>query len=82
MTIDSIKNLIVSTLSDFGAVALVILTAVIVVAISFYLYRFGVAIVTGTSFTGWAWLDRHTYKPYKGYNRWRSRQWNMQHTMN
>jgi len=38
--------------------------------------------ILGTSFTSWAWLDRATYKPYKGYNRFRSRKWNMEHTMN
>jgi hypothetical protein len=38
--------------------------------------------ILGTSFTSWAWLDRMTYKPYKGYNRWRSRKWNMEHTAN
>jgi hypothetical protein len=26
-----------------------------------------------------AWIDRKTQKPYKGYNSWRSRKWNMKH---
>jgi len=34
-----------------------------------------------TSWLGqhWAWYDRMTYKPWKGYNRLRSRSWNMRH---
>ena len=27
----------------------------------------------------WSWLDRHTYRPWKGYNRLRSRKWNIEH---
>ncbi len=27
-----------------------------------------------------SWLDHKLYLPYKGYNRWRSRQWNIEHT--
>jgi len=35
-----------------------------------------------TSWLGshWAWYDRHTYKPWKGYNRLRSKKWNIEHT--
>jgi len=29
----------------------------------------------------WSWYDRHTYKPYKGYNRLHSQKWNAEHTM-
>jgi len=28
----------------------------------------------------WMWWDHMTYKPYAGYNRLRSRRWNMEHT--
>jgi len=27
----------------------------------------------------WSWYDRHTYRPWKGYNRLRSRKWNIEH---
>jgi len=27
----------------------------------------------------WAWLDHKMYKPWKGYNRLRSRKWNIEH---
>jgi len=28
----------------------------------------------------WAWLDHKMYRPWKGYNRLRSRKWNLEHT--
>jgi len=28
----------------------------------------------------WAWLDHKMYRPWKGYNRLRSRKWNIEHT--
>lgn len=28
-----------------------------------------------------SWLDRKMYLPYKGYNRLRSKKWNLEHTM-
>jgi len=35
-----------------------------------------------TSWLGshWSWYDRMTYKPWKGYNRLRSKRWNIDHT--
>lgn len=34
-----------------------------------------------TSWLGshWAWYDRHTYRPWKGYNRLHSKRWNIEH---
>jgi len=33
----------------------------------------------GQRWTAW---DKMTYRPYKGYNRWRSKEWNLEHTAN
>jgi len=67
-------------------VALFITNLPVVFAVVGSLIGFGLVfrlvehLILGTSFTSWAWLDRATYKPYKGYNRFRSRKWNMEHT--
>jgi len=77
----SIQTILTDSLTDLGASALVILTAVIGVAVAYYLFNFGRKLILGQTFTSWSWLDRMTYKPYKGYNRFRSRKWNLEHTM-
>jgi len=87
MELTAIQSLMTSTLSDFGNEVLIVLTAVIGVAIAYFLFKFAWSqIITSTGTTSnlgkrWAWFDRMTYKPYKGYNRLRSRKWNMEHTM-
>lgn len=82
MNLVDIKNLMTGTLSNFGEQVLLVLTAVIGIAIAYYLYKIAWNLIRGTTFTNWAWLDRHTYKPYKGYNRFHSQKWNIKHTMN
>jgi hypothetical protein len=78
MNLTAIQNLMISTLNDFGDYVLIILSSVIGIAIAYYLFNFAWHLIQGTTFTGWAWLDRHTYKPWKGYNRFRSKKWNME----
>lgn len=63
MNVIAIKDLVLAILIEFGGVALTVLTAVIGIAIAFYIYRWGL----GVTFTNWPWLDRATYTPYKGY---------------
>jgi len=48
-------------------------------------FTFGSMGETGTSSRlgmHWSWYDKMTYKPYKGYKRWRSKKWNMNNTAN
>jgi len=82
MELSAITTLATTTLSDFGDEVLIVLSAIVGVAIAYFLYKFSYTIITGQSGIGWAWLDKMTYKPYKGYNRLRSKKWNMEHTMN
>jgi hypothetical protein len=81
MNLTAIKNLMTGTLTAFGNQVFIILSACLGVAIAYYLFKFSWHLIKGTTGTNWAWLDRHTYKPYKGYNRLRSRKWNLAHTM-
>jgi len=85
MELSTISTLMTGTLSNFGDEVLVVLTATIGIAIAYYLFcwfwRVIPLAIEGKTWTRWSWLDRHTYKPYKGYNRLRSRKWNMEHTM-
>jgi len=83
MTITATQNLILATLSDFGSALLIILGAVIGVAVAYLIYSFGWSLITGKTgfFTSlFPTLDHKIYKPYKGYNRFRSKEWNMSHT--
>jgi len=77
MNLTAIKNLMTATLSAFGSQVLIVLTATLGIAIAYYLFKFSWRLIQGTTITNWAWLDRHIYKPYKGYNRFHSRKWNV-----
>lgn len=78
----AMKNLILSSLSSYGTQLVIILTAIIGIGLAYLVFRMGWRLVQGTTWQSNAWLDRMTYKPYKGYNRFRSRSWNVQHTIN
>jgi hypothetical protein len=87
MTAIAITSLIISTINTFSSSALTIVTAVIAVGLAFLLFRWGKNLVWHADGTT-NWLGRHsttwdklTYKPYKGYNRFRSRSWNIKNTM-
>jgi hypothetical protein len=77
MNVTAIKNLMTATLSAFGAQVLIVLSATLGIAIAYYLFKFSWRLIQGTTVTNWAWLDRHTYKPWKGYNRLMSKNWNL-----
>jgi len=83
MTYSDTTNLILSKISDYGTQLVLILTAVIGIGLAYLIFSFGWSLVTGKSgmFTSmFPRLDRAIYKPYKGYNRFRSREWNLTHT--
>lgn len=80
MTASAIQSLILSTLTQFGVSVLAIITAVIGVAVAYLVFKFGwKRVITDQSLMIGGFYLRNT--PYKGYNRWRSKKWNMEHTM-
>lgn len=82
MNITDTTTLILNAITLFGEKIAIILGAVIGIGVAYLVFNSGWHLLQGTTFTSWAWLDRMTYKPYKGYNRFRSRKWNMENTMN
>lgn len=77
MDANSVKLLIVSSALDFGGVLVLILGSVIVIGLGALIFKIG-----------WGWLHDQSYSiggyylhnlPYKGYHRFRSRQWNAEH---
>jgi len=87
MNLANIKNLMIATLEDFGAEVLIVLTAVIGVAIAYFLFKFALNQIWHfdgtTNWLGkhWSTWDHFSYKKWKGYNRFRSQKWNMENTM-
>jgi len=70
-------TLITSTLSEYGSAILVILGVFLGFGIAYLVFR-----------VGYGWLMDNSYSiggyylhnlPYKGYHRFRSRSWNMEH---
>jgi len=86
MTPTDISTILTTGMTTFGGQALIVLTALVAIGIAFYVFRWGWSVIrrmiAGETVTRWSWLDKKLYKPYKGYNRWHSRQWNVEHTMN
>jgi hypothetical protein len=71
--------MIVGAVTDFGAGVLAVLTATIVLGVGYLVFRFGWdRVLHDQSLTVGGFYLRK--KPYKGYNRFRSRKWNMKHT--
>jgi hypothetical protein len=76
-------NLIVASIGTLGFGFVTILTAFVVLGVGYMVFSFGWSLITGRTgmFTRMlSSVDRLVYKPYKGYNRLRSRKWNMEHT--
>jgi len=81
----TIQNLILAQLGDLGTALFVILVTGSGISLAYLIFRFGVNAIwhsDGTSNwlgTKWSAWDKLTYSPWKGYNRLRSRRWNMEH---
>jgi len=81
----AVKNLIITHTIDFGLALLAIVGACLVIGIGVLIFRNGWQLIQSTTMPdvarmGWNRVDRFFYKPYKGYKRYRSRAWNMEHT--
>lgn len=78
MNSETITTMILSSVTSFGAAALVILGTLITVIVGFLVFRKGLwALLHDQSLTIGGFYVRNV--PYKGYNRFRSRSWNMAH---
>jgi len=78
MTYNDTLSLIVGSIASFGVSALEILTAVIAVAVGFLVFWFGwKKLATDQSLEIGGYYVRQL--PFKGYHRFRSKKWNMEH---
>ena len=83
MNISIITTLITDTLTSFALALVSILGAGIGIGVAYLVFRKGWLIIQGRTWQTFSpFLDRLTYKPYKNYNRFRSRSWNVEHTAN
>lgn len=74
------QNLILTGATTFGTSVLVILASLIVIIIGYLVFRKGInALLYDQSLQIFGFYVRKT--PYKGYNRFRSMEWNMKNTM-
>lgn len=82
MDATGIAGLIAAQAYNVGEVALAILATTLAVPVSLFVFRWGWGEVkralTDESYTIGGFFVRKV--PYAGYNRWRSRKWNMEHT--
>lgn len=85
MSATAVKNLIISHTVDFGLALLAIVGACLVIGIGVLIFRNGWQLIQGVTMPdvariGWSNVDKFFYKPWRGYKRYRSRAWNMEHT--
>jgi len=79
MNAHSIQTIIVNGISEFSNEMIIIASAVIVVIVAFVVLKLGLRALQDESFSLGGFYFRKT--PYRGYNRWRSKSWNMKNTM-
>lgn len=80
MDITATQTLILSAISQYGQSVLAIISAIIVIALAYLVFTFGVdRLLHDKSLMIGGYYVRS--KPYKSYNRFRSQKWNMEHTM-
>jgi len=79
MTTILTQNLILSAITQYGLAVLGIISAIIVIALAYLVYQFGLSrVLHDKSLMVGGYYLRNT--PYKGYNRFRSQRWNNEHT--
>lgn len=79
MTNTQVTNLILSTLADWSFYIFIIISSVVGISLAYLVYKFGWRLINDQSLMIGGFYLRNT--PYKGYNRFRSRKWNMSNTM-
>lgn len=82
----SVTDILVNASIDFGVSILIILTTLVTgILLGNLIFRFGIKKIWNsegtTNWLGskWSTWDKLTYKPWKGYNRMRSKKWNLDH---
>lgn len=80
MNLNDTQNLITQAITQYGLAVLGIISAIIVIALAYLVYRKGYDMVFHDSslMIGGYYIRS---KPYKGYNRFRSKSWNIKNTM-
>jgi len=82
----STTQLVANGFAAFSISALEILAIFLGVGVGLLVFYFGLNAIWHadgtTNWLGrhWSWYDQKTYSPWRGYNRLRSRKWNMDHT--
>jgi len=79
MTNTAVTNLILNTIADWSFNAFLVISTGIGVSIGYLIYKFGWRLINDKSLIIGGFYLRNT--PYKGYNRFRSRKWNIKNTM-
>jgi len=79
MTNTAVTNLILNTIADWSLNAFLVISTGIGVSIGYLIYKFGWRLINDQSLMIGGFYVRNT--PYKGYNRFRSKQWNIKNTM-
>lgn len=74
---DLTKDLILNTLATFGSSLLTIFSTFVIIALGFLVFKIGYNFLKDESFSIGGYYLRKT--PYAGYNRFRSKKWNMEH---
>lgn len=76
----SVQNLLLNSLEDFSSSVLVIIGSVLIMGIGYLVFKFGYEkIIKDQSLMIGGFYLRKV--PYKGYNRWRTRNWNLKNTL-
>jgi len=75
-----IQSIILQAIAEYSLSMIAIIGTIITVIVGFLVFKKGIhALVNDQSLMIGGFYVRNT--PYKGYNRFRSRKWNMEHTM-
>lgn len=86
MTASSTTAIILSAVSDFGLAVLAIIAGALTLGLAYLVFDFGYKTIiqgrTSMVSSKIMFLDHAPFvKPYKGYNRLRSQEWNIKNTM-
>jgi len=79
MNYSDTQNIILDAITQYGLAVLGIISAIIVIALAYLVYKVGIS----RAFNDQSLMVGGYYLrslPYKGYNRFRSRKWNMEHS--
>jgi len=80
MTYTDTLTVILNAITSYGIAILVILGALLGISLAYLVFHFGWnRLISDKSLMIGGFYVRNT--PYAGYNRFRSRKWNMEHTM-